>query len=85
MSLSRSDVQDLYTKSIDRYACFISIFQSPLAMQALLRRSNLLREGLRVLDAGCGFGMVTFSLMKVLREKNLDYRTIDAFDLLIGA
>ena len=29
-------------------------------MQALLRRSNLLREGLRVLDAGCGFGMVTF-------------------------
>jgi cyclopropane fatty-acyl-phospholipid synthase-like methyltransferase len=81
MSLNRSDVQDLYTKSIDRYAFFISVFQSPLAMQALLRKSNLLREGLRALDAGCGFGMVTFSLLKVLREKNLDYRTIDAFDL----
>ena len=34
-----------------------------------------------MLDAGCGFGMATFSLLKVLREKNLDYRTIDAFDL----
>jgi cyclopropane fatty-acyl-phospholipid synthase-like methyltransferase len=50
-------------------------------MQALLGRSNLLREGLRVLDAGCGFGMVTFSLLKALRERNLDYKTIDAFDL----
>src|SRR5215472_9547461 len=82
--MSRSDVQKLYTKSIDRYASFISVFQSPLAMQALLRRSNLIREGLRVLDAGCGFGMVTFALLKVLRAKNLDYRTIDAFDLTLA-
>jgi cyclopropane fatty-acyl-phospholipid synthase-like methyltransferase len=84
MSLNSSDVQDLYTRSIDRYASFISAFQSALAMQALLRRSNLVREGLRVLDAGCGFGMVTFSLLKVLRQKNLEYRTIDAFDLTLA-
>ena len=81
MSLNRSDVQDLYTKCIDRYASFIAAFQSPLAMQALLRTSSLLRDGLRVLDAGCGFGMVTFALLKALREKNLDYKAIDAFDL----
>ena len=80
-SLSRSDVQELYTKSIDRYASFIAAFQSPLAMQALLQTSRLLRDGLRVLDAGCGFGMVTFALLKALREKNLDYKAIDAFDL----
>lgn len=81
MSLNRSDVQDLYTKSIDRYASFIAAFQSPLAMHALLRTPSLLRDGLRVLDAGCGFGMVTFALLKALREKNLDYKAIDAFDL----
>jgi len=81
MSLSRSDVQELYTRSIDRYASFIGAFQSPQAMQALLQRSNLLHSGLRVLDAGCGFGMVTFALLKALREKNLDYEKIDAFDL----
>src|SRR5262249_2615154 len=28
-----------------------------------------------------GFGMVTFALLDALREKNLDYETIDAFDL----
>jgi ubiquinone/menaquinone biosynthesis C-methylase UbiE len=81
MSLSRSDVQEFYTKSIDRYASFISAFQSARGMQALLQGSKLLRAGLRVLDAGCGFGMVTFALLEALREKNLDYETIDAFDL----
>jgi cyclopropane fatty-acyl-phospholipid synthase-like methyltransferase len=81
MSLSRSEVQELYTKSIDRYASFVRIFQSPQGMQTLLLRSNLLRAGLRVLDAGCGFGMVTFALLNALREKNLDYETIHAFDL----
>jgi cyclopropane fatty-acyl-phospholipid synthase-like methyltransferase len=81
MSLTHSDVQELYTRSIDRYASFISAFQSAHGMQTLLQRSNLLHAGLRVLDAGCGFGMVTFALLKALREKNLDYETIDAFDL----
>jgi len=50
-------------------------------MQALLRRSHLLRAGLRVLDAGCGFGLVTFAFLEALRERNLEYETIDAFDL----
>ena len=81
MSLSRSDVQELYTRSIDAYAAFIRAFQSARGMQALLLRSNLLRAGLRVLDAGCGFGMVTFALLNALRDKNLDYETIHAFDL----
>jgi SAM-dependent methyltransferase len=81
MSLSRSAVQELYTRSIDLYASFIAAFQSPQGMQALLQSSNLLRAGLRVLDAGCGFGMVTFALLQALRKRNLDYDAIDAFDL----
>ena len=81
MPLSHSDVQKLYTKGIDRYASFIAVFQSARAMQALLQRSKLLRGGLRILDAGCGFGMVTFALLGALRKKNSDYDAIDAFDL----
>ena len=74
-------MQELYTRSIDRYASFIALFQSHRGMQLLLQSSNLLRAGLRVLDAGCGFGMVTFALLMALREKNLNYQAIDAFDL----
>lgn len=81
MPLSRLAVQELHTKGIDRYSSFITAFESPKGIQALLQRSSLLRPGLRVLDAGCGFGVVTFAFLGALREKNLDYKSIDAFDL----
>ena len=81
MPLSRSAVQELYTTGIDRYSAFINAFYSPQGIQALLRRSHLLRPGLRVLDAGCGFGMVTFAFLEALRGKTFDYKSIDAFDL----
>ncbi len=81
MPLSPLAVQELYTKGIDRYSSFIAAFESPQGIRALLRRSDLLRPGLRVLDAGCGFGIVSFAFVEALREKNLDYKSIDAFDL----
>jgi SAM-dependent methyltransferase len=81
MALRGLAVQDLYTKRIDRYSSFIHVFQSPQGIQALLRRSNLLSPGLRVLDAGCGFGVITFAFLEALRGKKLAYKSIDAFDL----
>jgi SAM-dependent methyltransferase len=81
MSPSRSEVQELYTRGIDRYASFIAAFQSPQGMRALLLSSDLLRHGVRILDAGCGFGMITFALLEALRKRNLDHGAIDAFDL----
>jgi cyclopropane fatty-acyl-phospholipid synthase-like methyltransferase len=81
MALSRLAIQELYTKRIDSYSSFIASFQSPQGMQALLQRSALLRPGLRVLDAGCGFGVMTFAFLEALRQKNLKCENIDAFDL----
>jgi len=79
--LSRSEVEELYTKKIDGYTSFVGFFRSQQALRALLRGSDLIRPGMRVLDAGCGFGMATFALLDVLRQKNFDYRGIDAVDL----
>jgi cyclopropane fatty-acyl-phospholipid synthase-like methyltransferase len=82
MTLNRSSaVQDLYTRAIDRYGAFIAAFQAPQGIHALLRCSHLLRPGLRVLDAGCGYGVASFALLEALRRKSLDYKSIDAFDL----
>lgn len=82
MSLSRLAVLELYTKEMDRYSSFIIAFQSPQGIQAaLLERSNLLCPGLRVLDAGCGFGVITFAFLEALQKRNLNYECIDAFDL----
>jgi 2-polyprenyl-3-methyl-5-hydroxy-6-metoxy-1,4-benzoquinol methylase len=81
MTLNRSGVQELYTRGIDRYSVFIGAFQAPQGIQALLGYSPLLRSGLRVLDAGCGHGVASLAFLEALRRKNLDYKSIDAFDL----
>jgi len=81
MQLTRLAIQELYTEGIDRYGAFIGFFRSRQAIQALLQGSDLLHPGLRVLDAGCGFGTVTFALLEALRQKNFNYQGVDAFDL----
>ena len=74
-------VQTLYTERLSAYEAFISFFRSQDAIRALLEHSGLLRPKLRVLDAGVGFGTVTFALLDVLRAKDIDAQAIDAFDL----
>ena len=81
MSLTHSDVRELYTNRIGLYSSFTKLFQSSQGIRTLLGHSNLLRPGLRVLDAGCGFGRMTFAFLDALKQKNLDYHSIDAFDL----
>jgi 2-polyprenyl-3-methyl-5-hydroxy-6-metoxy-1,4-benzoquinol methylase len=81
MTSSRSAVQELYTRAIDRYSAFTTAFQAPQGIQALLRCSHLLRPGLRVLDAGCGYGVASFAFLEALKRNQLDYKRIDAFDL----
>ncbi len=81
MTSRGSDIQGLYTAGIDRYSSFIAAFQSRRGVQALLESLPVLHSGLRVLDAGCGFGMATFALLDALRRRNLPYKRIDAFDL----
>ena len=81
MPLSHSDVMgSLNTRGIPRLRLLRSRSSNPLG----LRRgaaSNLLRAGLRILACGLWLRRVTFSLLKVLRKKNLDYDGIDAFHL----
>jgi ubiquinone/menaquinone biosynthesis C-methylase UbiE len=81
MTLSRSHVQALYTRSIDRYSFFSAAFRVPQGIQALLQSSGLIRPGLRVLDAGCGHGIASFALLEAMRLKKADYKKLDGFDL----
>lgn len=53
----------------------------PRAFSHYRKHSDLLRPGLRVLDADCGFGVITFAFLEALRRRDLDYKSIDAFDL----
>ena len=53
----------------------------PEGIRAYFLRSSLLRSGLRVLDAGCGTGIVTLALRDALLHRGLTLGPMHAFDL----
>jgi ubiquinone/menaquinone biosynthesis C-methylase UbiE len=79
--LTRSEIQHIFSTRAETYNSFISFFRYPQGIRAILQASDLLRPGLRVLDAGCGFGVVTFSLVEAMERRSLNYESIHAFDL----
>jgi len=81
MRSETDEVLRLYTEKLNAYERFISFFRSRDAVKALLERSGLLRPKLRVLDAGAGFGTVTFALLDALGQHNMQPESIEAFDL----
>jgi ubiquinone/menaquinone biosynthesis C-methylase UbiE len=82
--LNRSEVQQFFSTRTETYNSFISAFRYPQGIRALLQASDLLRPGLRVLDAGCGFGVVTFAFIEAMASRGLKYGSIHAFDLTSG-
>ena len=79
--LTRSEIQHIYSTRTESYNSFISVFRYPQGIRAILQASDLLRPGLRVLDAGCGFGAVTFAFLEAMGRRSLNYESIHAFDL----
>jgi ubiquinone/menaquinone biosynthesis C-methylase UbiE len=79
--LTRSEIQHIFSTRAETYNSFISFFRYPQGIRAILQASDLLRPGLRVLDAGCGFGVVTFALVEAMERRSLNYESIHAFDL----
>lgn len=76
-----ADVAQLYTDSAATYVCFVRSVLYPQGIRAYFRTSPLLRDGLRVLDAGCGTGIVTLALREALVARGISAGPTDAFDL----
>lgn len=81
MTLEPSAVEQLYSRRADSYRAFVGFFRSRSGLRAVLARIGAAQPDLRVLDAGCGFGLASLALCDLLRERGLDYERIDAFDL----
>ena len=79
--LTRSEVQQFFSTRTETYNSFISAFRYPQGIRALLQASDLLRPGLRVLDAGCGTGVVTFASIDAMTSRGLKYESVHGFDL----
>lgn len=76
-----ADPRRLFTEKHETYTRFIRWVRYPEGLRAYFLHSPLLRPGLRVLDAGCGTGVVTLGLRDALVRRGLAVGTLHAFDL----
>jgi SAM-dependent methyltransferase len=76
-----NDAKALYTKRVDAYVSFNSLFRSAQAYEAFFGSYERLRPNLRILNAGCGTGDDALALIRTLQRRRLGYETFDAFDL----
>ncbi len=76
-----SDATRLYSERARSYVRFVRSVGYPRGLRAYFRASPLLRSGLRILDAGCGTGIVTLALRDALLMRNLRPGPLHAFDL----
>jgi ubiquinone/menaquinone biosynthesis C-methylase UbiE len=80
MNLTPDPVQ-LFSERIESYVRFVRFVRYPESIRAYFLASPLLRPDLRVLDAGCGTGIVTFALREALVRRGLTPAATHAFDL----
>lgn len=76
-----ADPAQLYTKRAASYEKFVSSVRYPQALQDYFRHSRLLKENQRILDAGCGTGLLSLSLYRALQAREIRGVTLKGFDL----
>jgi SAM-dependent methyltransferase len=80
--MTRDEVRQLYTAKAGLYHWFfIRLMGYGRGIRAFLATSGYLQANLRILDAGCGSGLVTRSAYRVASEQGLDGIAFHAFDL----
>ena len=78
--LARDPVQ-LFSDRSESYVRFVRFVRYPQGIRAHFLASPVLRSGLRVLDAGCGTGIVTLALREALLRRGMTPEAMHAFDL----
>lgn len=76
-----ADPHRLFTERHDAYARFIRLVRYPQGLRAFFLASAVLHANLRVLDAGCGTGVVTLALRDALMRRGFSPRSLHGFDL----
>jgi len=75
------DPSQLYTDHADDYERFVGLMLYPQGLCAFFRNSSLIGSDLRVLDAGCGSGVLTLALRQAMISRGLRPGSFDGFDL----
>lgn len=76
-----NDPLGFFTKRHATYARFIRFIRYRGGLIAYFMASPVLRQGQRILDAGCGTGALTIAVADALERKGFKATALDAFDL----
>jgi SAM-dependent methyltransferase len=76
-----ADARQLFTERHDSYARFIRAMRYPQGLRACFLASPLLRPGLRILDAGCGTGVLTLAVRDACIRRGYTPTALHGFDL----
>jgi ubiquinone/menaquinone biosynthesis C-methylase UbiE len=79
--MATPDPVQLFSERTETYDRFVRFVRYPKGIRAWFLASPLLRSDLRVLDAGCGTGIVTLALREALVRRGLTPGAMHAFDL----
>jgi len=78
-------VEQLYTEKASFYHhFFIDFLRYGAGLKAIIRRAGYLHPSLRILDAGCGTGILTRGMVETARAQGLEGCTFHGFDLTAG-
>jgi cyclopropane fatty-acyl-phospholipid synthase-like methyltransferase len=78
---TEASARNLYTERVGSYHRFVSVIGYAQALRAAFRSFEPLRSDLKVLDAGCGGGLVTLVLREALADRGLRPGVMHGFDL----
>lgn len=76
-----TDPVELFTARAGSYSRFIRLVRYQPGLRACFRQSDLLRSGIRVLDAGCGTGAVLLAFHEAMVARDLIPGPVHGFDL----
>lgn len=79
--MARTNAFQLFSDKHAEYERWINSVRYPQAIRAFFLQSPLLGSGQRVLDAGCGTGVVTLAFREALEQRGLAPGLTQAFDL----
>ncbi len=75
------NTERLFTERKGIYLHFVGAAGYPSGLRAWFRNAALLRPGLRILDAGCGTGILALALHDALEERDMTPAAMHGFDL----
>lgn len=76
-----SEPKKHFAAHADAYVRYISVFLYPQGCRAFFADVPWIGSRLRVLDAGCGTGIITFALLEALGRRGVEIECVHGFDL----